>query len=248
MKVARLLGRTLVVAATVVAPILALAKGPTEVHTKLAATVADPHARGMAHYNGVGHQARFNLNTHALAPGDYSLDLDGTSVASFTVNPNSGGSGGTSAALKLSTKRGTLGFDPRGHRISVSSGGIDHLWADFPASHQDAMATIDIKVAIDNTGVQTGASGEAHYRWKLGETRFSVDAQGLAPGSYDLLVGGLLEGTFVVDSSGGGGITFDTVLAGADHGDLLLTFDPRGQLVQISQQNVAVLQLQFPAQ
>ena len=249
----RLIGKLVLATLVLGAPALVLAKGPSEIHTKMVATSADPHARGMAHFNTAGGKSRFNLDLQDLPAGAFELDLDGSSVTTFSVNPNSDGTGGTSAEVQLKSGRGVPGFDPRGHQLAVSSGGVVYLTCSFPSSHQQAMATVHIRAAFDNMGVQPGASGEAHFRSKLGETRFSVGAEGLASGSYDLFVGGVTEGTLVVDSMGEGELRFDTQLSDEDtQGDnsdvLLLTFDPRGQLIQVEQQGVVVLQVGFPAQ
>lgn len=260
MNMKRFVGKLVLTTVAIGSPALVLATpnkihpktGHSEIHTKMVASSADPYARGMAHYKVAGGRSRFHLTLQNLAPGAYELELDGTSVAFFSVSPSSDGTGGTSAVVQLKSAKGGPSFDPRGHRLSVSSGGVAHLTSNFPSSHKEAMATVDIRATFDNMGVQPEASCVAHYRSKLGQTRFSVGVEGLASGSYDLFVGGVLEGSLAVDSMGESELRFDTRLSDDDaHGDngdeLLLTFEPRGQLLQVEQQGVVVLQVGFPA-
>ena len=72
---------------------------------------------------------------------------------------------------------------------------------------------------------------------------FRSELEGAAAGTYDLLVGGTKVGVIVVDATGEGEIEFDSRPSTDqdDPGlDLPLTFDPRGQTIQVEQSAVAM--------
>lgn len=80
-------------------------------------------------------------------------------------------------------------------------------------------------------------SGHADYRERADRTEFSVEAEDLADGNYRIFVGGVDRGGLVV-SLGMGETEFRSPV---EAGKVLLTFDPRGELVEVHDGQGAVL-------
>ncbi len=114
------------------------------------------------------------------------------------------------------------------------SGGIsDNFVSSTPAQ--------EIEIDLLSTGIAPGAGGEAELETGPGYASFEVEVDGLAPGEYDLLVGGELVGIIFVERENGdtyGDIEFESP---ADDDDLLLTFDPQGQVIEIAQNGTVLL-------
>ena len=80
-------------------------------------------------------------------------------------------------------------------------------------------------------------SGHADYSERADRTEFSVEAEDLADGNYRIFVGGVDRGGLVV-SLGMGETEFRSPV---ETGKVLLTFDPRGELVEVHDGQGAVL-------
>ena len=81
------------------------------------------------------------------------------------------------------------------------------------------------------------ASGHADFQERPDRTEFSVEAEDLADGSYRIVVGGVDRGELVV-SLGRGETEFRSPV---EAGKVLLTFDPRGQEIEVHDGQGAVL-------
>lgn len=104
-----------------------------------------------------------------------------------------------------------------------------------------------VVIALVNTGIDSDASGKAVYRQKGSRLRFQVQVERLTPGPADLQIAGASVGTITVNSLGRGEIKFRSPL-GDDPGVLPLTFDPRGQRVDVLQNGQALLSVAVPNQ
>ncbi|MGK2924579.1 MAG: hypothetical protein ACSLE2_03070 [Lysobacterales bacterium] len=81
------------------------------------------------------------------------------------------------------------------------------------------------------------ASGHADFEERPDRTEFKVEAEDLANGAYRIFVGGVDRGDLVV-SLGRGETEFRSPV---EAGKVLLTFDPRGQVVEVHDGQGAVL-------
>jgi len=81
------------------------------------------------------------------------------------------------------------------------------------------------------------ASGHADFQERPDRTEFSVEAEDLADGSYRIVVAGVDRGELVV-SLGRGETEFRSPV---EQGKVLLTFDPRGQEIEVHDGQGAVL-------
>ena len=121
---------------------------------------------------------------------------------------------------------------------------------------RSAGGTVRIDAALDSTGMVSEAEGRSQFLSRGKERRFSVEVSRLPAGPYDLMVGGQLRGSIEADASGAGELRFasrlpddDEEVAKDDGSDeILLTFDPRGQRVEVVQDGAVVLEVSFPSQ
>ena len=81
------------------------------------------------------------------------------------------------------------------------------------------------------------ASGHADFEERPDRTEFSVEAEDLADGSYRIVVGGVDRGELVVSL----GIGETEYRSPVEAGKVLLTFDPRGQEIEVHDGQGAVL-------
>lgn len=165
---------------------------------------------------------------------DYDVLFDDS--VKTTVNSGSNGkvkvkfrSGGTPA----------LDFDPNGATVSVSDGSETVLSTVFSGAGEPDGTKIDERSTLAATGLIPGASGDTRFRSDKGRTKFSVEIEDVPAGPYSLLVGGVERGTITADSLGEGEIEFDSR---EDDGDELpLDFDPRGEVIDITNGDGVVL-------
>ncbi len=105
---------------------------------------------------------------------------------------------------------------------------------------------VEIQVELVNTGVIPEATGYAEWEMTSHRIEFEVEIENVPARSYALLVGGEEVGeieAFDMHGTVFGMIHFrDPEMPGAEH----LDFDPRGQLIQVLQDDVSILEVEFP--
>jgi len=102
------------------------------------------------------------------------------------------------------------------------SGGIsDDTPSDVPMSEQR------IGLVPAREGI-TG-SGHADFEERADRTEFSVEVEDLADGNYRIIVGGTDQGPLIVNM----GIGETEFRSPVESGKILLTFDPRGELIEV---------------
>ena len=106
----------------------------------------------------------------------------------------------------------------------------------------------DIQASLDNTGEFPEARGNAEWDMNSHRVQFSVEIENVPTGLYTLKVGGQEVGVidaFQMHSGVFGHITFrDPESYGMRH----LDFEPRGQKIEVLQQNNIILEVDFPAE
>ena len=120
---------------------------------------------------------------------------------------------------------------------SSCSGGISD---DIAQDDED----VEIRVPLENTGIIASAEGHAKFEQTPTDAEFKVEIEGVAAGSYGLHVAGIAVGDIIVDESGEGEIEFESP---ADDDDLLLDFDPRGELIEVLDGGDVILTALFEA-
>jgi len=220
---------------------------------------ATPGAWGRAKYRvGRGHR-RLAIETHGLHPGAYDVLVGAGAVGSFEVTE--GTVPDEASTFVLDSRQTALLFDPRGTVIEVvnqASGMTELSIGEFPANKREEMEQSRIRLDFKSTDVQPAASGSAEFRSYKGRSRFVIKVAGLAPGTYELVIGGTPEAFLRVVSLDEVEVSFDTIPEKPEEGDedlgdeelhRLLTFDPRGFPVSLTREGgVAILSIDmYPA-
>jgi len=191
-------------------------------------------------------QSFFTIQVQGMDPmTSYDVVVDGAIQETLTTN-----AGGEGRVVHRSKQHGApLPYDPRSTTVDVALTGTVLLSAEVPATPQEAHALVDIRFDL-TPGVSVLGRAHADFRSRFGRMKFDVEIENAVPGTFDLMVGGATVGTITVDASGRGRIEFDTRPStdseGGDGLDQLMTFDPRGQTVEIQQTTVAMFSGTFP--
>jgi hypothetical protein len=191
-------------------------------------------------------QSHFMIQVSHLNPNStYDVVVNGAVMEQITTD--SSGSGRVFHRVK---KGGPpLPYDPAGTSVEIQLTGEVMLSAQVPSTPQEAHALVEIHFDL-TAGLSVAGTAEADFRSRFGRMKFDVEIAGAVPGSYDLMIGGSNVGTITVGTSGSGRIHFDTNPDNdpndSDGIDILLTFDPRGQSVEIQQAAVAMFTGTFP--
>lgn len=140
------------------------------------------------------------LRVKSLLPEtEYLLLADGLEQARFTTNP------GGHAVLELQhpplTEDQTLGFDPRGKRISVSDGSEDRLSVVVSGPDEPPWSQ-----AFESAGIPVSDPSEpGHVRGiyrttPFGCRIFNLSLRGVVPGTYQVRIDGVPAGEIGVDA------------------------------------------------
>jgi hypothetical protein len=208
-------------------------------------TGVDPNAIGKVIFEAKTQKQLFSVKTKKLDPGDYTIFVGSVPIGTFNVS----GSEPAPATHKLTldSKKDGPFPDPRGQIVRVTSGVIIFLTTNFP-NNQSEVNNIRISSTFQNTGVEPSAAGTATLRVNNGRARFHVDLTNLQADAYELRVGGVVVDTFTVSDQGGnmGNTTLDFSNLPGDSGETLMTFDPRGQVIEVVHNGQVVLTTNFP--
>jgi hypothetical protein len=228
---------------------------PTETELPLLNAGPDPDAKGKARFRVRDDcDLDFRVEIEDLPLGDYDLRVGGVSRGTITVVDTGLEIEGE---LEFDTDPNEPGevlltFDPRGALVEVSQGGTVFLSRVFDGSAGGGGGTcgvFDQELDLVNVGPDLDAKGKARYRAEVDcDADFRVEIEDLPLGDYDLLVGGVHRGTITVALVLGeavGELEFDT--DPDQPGEVLLTFDPRGQNVEIAQGGTVFLSVSYPA-
>jgi hypothetical protein len=196
----------------------------------------------------------FRVEIEDVPVGDYDLLVGGVPRGTIAVVDT-----GTAVKgeLEFSTDDDDAGallldFDPTGAAIEVRQGATVFFSSAFTGGGGGGgggtCTAADTEVPLLNDGPDGDAKGKARYRLEGDcDDDFRVEVEKLPLADYDLRVAGVVQGTITVTLVAGeavGEIQFDNVPD--EPGELPLTFDPRGQLVEVVQGGVVFLERVFP--
>ncbi len=220
--------------------------GKNKIDVWMVNTGADPDANGRAKLFTNANRDRFRIKVKNLDVGQYDVLQGGVLAGVMDVKLDDDGSG-TRGDLRWDSKKGNpLDFDPRGQTIEVAQGGTVFLMVDFPASQTDMR--IEIEVELDSTGFIPGAEGEAEFESKRGRMEFEIEIEDVPAGDYTLRVDGSDVATITVTERADGTLEGEVEFSSRPEDDeLLLTFDPRGKLIEVLLGADVVLSKLFPA-
>ncbi|MFN8642448.1 MAG: hypothetical protein U0802_12655 [Candidatus Binatia bacterium] len=227
---------------------------PTESEEAVASTGADPDGSASARLRLRDDCERtFSVEIEDVPVGSYDLFVGGVLRGTIAVIDT-----GTAVKgeLELSSDDDDAGellldFDPAGATVEVSQGATVFFSSSFTGSGGGGGGTCtaqDSEVPLLNNGPDGNAKGKARYRLEGDcDDDFRVEVENLPLGDYALRVAGVVQGTITVADVAGeavGEIQFDN--DPDEPGELPLTFDPRGQTIEIVQGGVVYLDRVFP--
>lgn len=185
----------------------------------------------------------FSVEVEDVPAGAYDLFVDGTNVGAITV---AAVSGETKGEIEFTngdddSSELPLTFDPLGKTLSIRQGADVFFESLFEGSLDDGAGApapepqSDFEESLTSSGLDSDARAKARYRVDdQGRHKFTVEIEKVAAGSYTLSIAGVVRGTIkaVATASGvEGEIEFDSKV---EPGHRVLNFDPRGQLIEIS--------------
>ncbi|HZE88259.1 MAG TPA: hypothetical protein VE404_01860 [Verrucomicrobiae bacterium] len=235
-----LVGLVLILGATPASGLLA-ATAQRPIRTYMLNTGVTPAARGRITYAPGTRQSVLTLAVRKLAPStSYDVVVNGRVVDH--VKTNAAGGGKIVRRSRAAGRTGGLAYDPRGASVELDGPDGPELEADVPGCEEEGDSLDEIRLDLTAAAGVTGAAS-AEFRERAGRMKFEVRVEGTIPGTYDLLVAGAAAGQIVVGVDGSGELEFDSVPStgeeldddSSDQMDLLLTFDPRGQTIEIQQ-------------
>jgi len=220
---------------------------PGETTSAMGSTGADPDAQGDVRLR-IRTDCRRDLRVEIedLPVGDYELLADGTLRGIIPVATRL--DGGTEGEIELSSDPDEapelpLLFEPSNATFEVRQGATIFLATTVGVPGPGVCSLVEVQPALANAGVEPSAKGKARFRQDLDcDSNFRVEVEDLPVGDYELFVAGLLRGSFTVLLSAGkttGQIEFETTPSLP--GEILLDFDPRGQLVEVRRFGTTVL-------
>ena len=230
---------------------------PEEFRVQLVSTGVISGASGKADFESRPGRTDFSVEVEDLPLGTYSLNIGGISRGSITVvDTVNGPEGEIEFRSPPEPGKELLDFDPRGQIIEVLQGSTVVLESiapdsgDIPGGDQGnppPFGDSEIDVSLVNAGVFPAGSGDAEFEQESNRVDFDVEIEDVPAGGYTLAVGGVERGTIqVVDTVNGpeGELEFRFP---AEPGKLPLDFDPRGQLIEVSDASGLVFSVNFPS-
>jgi len=225
---------------------------PSESLTPLAAVGPDLDADGKARFRVKDDCDRdFEVEAEDVPVGTYDVYVAG--VLRGTLDVVDDGFGKIEGEVEFDTDPDEPGellldFDPVGQTVEVRQGATVFLASTVGEPGPGTCELIDTEPDMINTGADPDADGKARFRQETDCDRdLRVQAEDLPVGTYELLVGGMVRGTIdVADIAGDieGEIEFDG--EPDEPGELLLDFDPRGQLIEVRQGATVFLTVTLP--
>ncbi len=221
------------------------------VHAVRLAPPAGGAASGIAELEQRQNSVEFKVEAEDVAPGEYSVRVAGIERGRLRVIAvGTRVQGEIEFRAPLEPGKLLLDFDPRGQRVDVVAGTTIVLTGVVPVQPtlvgddqpgNGGVVPVEASVALARIGPDANASGHATYS-VTDEVEFEVEVEDLSDGDYVLTVGGVQRATMTV-SGERGEVKFSSQ---PRVGELLLTFDPRGQRVEVSRNGVAYLGANFP--
>lgn len=206
----------------------------------IASTGADPDGTARARLRVEADARRvFAVELEDVPEGAYEFLADGVLQGSIEVSVHSGG---TEGEIEFSSRPDDGGdelpltFDPTNTTFTVQRTSVVYFQGTvtFASAGGTNDAPTLMEEPLTSTGLDPDASGDAKFEIDdQGRHKFSVEIENVAVGTYQLWVGGVQRGSISAQLSSNevvGEIEFSNP---RDTGELLLGFDPRGQLIEV---------------
>jgi hypothetical protein len=183
------------------------------------------------------------MNVSGLAPNTiHVLVVDGVEEQEFVTKP----SGRAALHLRQPAKRNqsVLDFDPRGRLLTINQDTNVLLFIAIASTNEPSGIRVSETVVLDPTTLAGKGRAVARFRIQKDQSKFSVEVEKLAAGAYRVAVGGIERGDINVGPRHRGKIEFDS---NPEPPELLLDFDPRGEIIDITQETNLFFSSQFLA-
>lgn len=188
---------------------------------------------------------RFEFNRLVLEP--HTITANGVTIAGFSPFP--GGMRSVQFSTSPSNDDFTLDFDPAGviYEVHDADGDFVMEFIADPGTIGGGMEPVRLSTApLAPTGIQIGAKGAATLESRGSRLDFTIEVQNVTPGSYDVRIDGVSQGTLQITGTGmSGEVALSNYRSGI--GILPLTRDPRGRLVEIVGASSVVLKVVYPS-
>ena len=219
---------------------------PMQMDVSLMPATDDGSGEGKAKFWERTDRSDFMVEAEDIPDGSYTLKICGDNedpdVQMFDM-PVVNGEGKLEFRSPEIDAKLNLSFDPRGCKIEILEGDVVVLTSgenvlsekQTGKPDKDKGEKITIEADLTSTGVVEGAKGEAEFEMEMDESEFSVKVKDVPVGFYSVEVAGVSKGEVeVVDDDGDfeGRVKFSDPQKA---GNLLLDFDPRGEIVEIRQ-------------
>ena len=225
---------------------------PSEQRIALAPAREGITGSGHADFEERPDRTEFSVEAEGLADGEYRIFVGGEDRGPLTIAL---GVGETEFRSPVEAGKVLLTFDPREQLIEVQddqgavlTSGDGVIDGDDDVAPDIDFGTVDLEVALTNTGVFPAGSGDARLEPREDRTDFKVEIEDVPVGSYALRVGGEAVGTIEVrelaDGSVEGEIEFRNPV---EPGKVLLDFDPRGKVIEVLDGGTVIFTADFPA-
>jgi hypothetical protein len=161
--------------------------------------------------------ARLAIALRGVAPGDYDVIVDETTVATVTPNPSGvamvdlrvrpGGGNGNPNASKPHKHKGVLSLNPRGEEIEIVQGGVvqfsGEMLAQIPGLGVCTASSASANLMPD--AAQTSGTGSVTLGVEAScDLHLALALTNLAAGDYDLLIAGADAGDVSIADAGSG--------------------------------------------
>jgi hypothetical protein len=184
----------------------------------------------------------FSVEAEQVPAGAYDLLVDGVNVGTIQV---ANVTGGTKGEIEFTNGDDDpaeipLTFDPAGKMLTIAQGTTKFFEGLFDpnvtgAGTPGVEPPSQLDEVLTSTGLDANAKAEARYEVdNQGRHKFSVEIEEVDAGPYALTIGGVLRGSIIAKLVAGkvkGEIEFQSE---NEPGHKLLSFDPRGQTVELA--------------
>lgn len=215
-----------------------------------------PAASGKARFEERSDRTDFKVEAEDLPIGAYSLRVAGTERATLNVATTANGTEGE-VEFRSPVEPGKilLDFDPRGQQVEIAQGGTVFLTTKLAESGggdsgggggSGGANGVIARYVLHVEAAHDGPELKAELEDRPSRTDFQVELEDFTAGTYTLNVGGTDRGTIDVAAVQGGTEGEVEFRDPPEPGHLTLDFDPRGQVVQITQNGAVLLSGTFP--
>ncbi len=216
-------------AAMLVAPALAGASESSAITLALQNTGVDPDATGRVVSSLKSSSSIFGVIVSRLdANKTYAVQIGGVVEGEFSTDKKGGGR----LSFKTRSSSNPLDFDPRGQVLQIHDGIAPVLQGVISGAGEPSGIVVNERVVLAPTNSSDAIKGKAEYRAsKKGEREFKVQVERISGTGYELYVNGVKRGDLRT-SGREAKIEFSTE---PKKNELLLDFDPRGQVIDVMQ-------------